>query len=133
VLVSRVLPPQAAPVQVKAAEPAQRKEIPGALSVVASKEPPRVTPVTNPAREPSRRGPVWTVQVASLNQTRDADGIADKLKVKGYDAYVVAAEVKSKIWHRVRVGQGVDLSEAFELRTRLKGKENFDQAFIALR
>jgi len=133
VLVSRVLPPQAAPVQVKAAEPAQRKEIPAALSVVVSKEPPGVTPVTNPAREPSRRGPVWTVQVASLNQTRDADGIADKLKVKGYDAYVVAAEVKSKIWHRVRVGQGVDLSEAFELRMRLKGKENFDQAFIALR
>jgi hypothetical protein len=31
------------------------------------------------------------------------------------------------------VGQGVDLSEAFELRARLKAKENFDQAFIALR
>ena len=133
VLVSRVLPPQTVPVQDKAAEPAQRKEIPAALSVVVSKEPPRVSPITNPAREPSRRGPLWTVQVASLNQTRDADGIANKLKVKGYDAYVVAAEVKSKLWHRVRVGQGVDLSEAFELRARLKGKENFDQAFIALR
>jgi general secretion pathway protein D len=133
VLVSRVLPPQTAPVQDKAAAPAQRKEIPAGLSMVAPKELPRATPATNAAREPSRRGPVWTVQVASLNQTRDADGIADKLKVKGYDAYVVAAEVKSKIWHRVRVGQGVDLSEAFELRMRLKGKENFDQAFIALR
>jgi general secretion pathway protein D len=133
-LVSRAFPPQTVPVQDKAAEPAQRKEIPSALSVAALKEPPRATPnVTNSAREPSRRGPVWTVQVASLNQTRDADSIADKLKVKGYDAYVVAAEVKSKLWHRVRVGQGVDLSEAFELRTRLKGKENFDQAFIALR
>jgi general secretion pathway protein D len=133
VLVSRVLPPPTAPVQDKAAEPAQRKEISSALSVAALKEPPRVTPATNSAREPSRRGPVWTVQVASLNQTRDADGIADKLKVKGYDAYVIAAEVRSKLWHRVRVGQGVDLTEAFELRTRLKGKENFDQAFIALR
>jgi cell division septation protein DedD len=102
--------------------------------VVAPKELPRVTPAaTNSAREPSRRGAVWTVQVASLNQTRDAEGVADKLKVKGYDSYVVAAEVKSKIWHRVRVGQGVDLSEAFELRTRLKAQENFDQAFIALR
>ena len=101
--------------------------------MVVPKELPRVTPATSSGREPSRRGPVWTVQVASLNQTRDADGIADKLKVKGYDAYVVAAEVKSKIWHRVRVGQGVDLNEAFELRMRLKGKENFDQAFIALR
>jgi general secretion pathway protein D len=134
VLVSRVLPPQTAPVQDKAAERVQRKEIPAALSVIAPKELPRATSAaTNPAREPSRRGPVWTVQVASLNQTRDADGIADKLKIKGYDAYVVAAEVKSRLWHRVRVGQGVDLSEAFELQTRLKGKENFDQAFIALR
>jgi general secretion pathway protein D len=133
VLVSRVLPPQAAPVQDRGAEPAQRKEIPSALSVATLKEPPRVTPVTNPARESSRRGPLWTVQVASLNQTRDAEGIAGNLKGKGYDAYVVAAEVKSKLWHRVRVGQGVDLSEAFELRARLKAKENFDQAFIALR
>jgi cell division septation protein DedD len=133
VLVSRVLPAQAAPVRDKATEPVQPKKIPAELSMVVPKELPRVTLATSSGREPSRRGPVWTVQVASLNQTRDADGIADKLKVKGYDAYVVAAEVKSKIWHRVRVGQGVDLSEAFELRMRLKGKENFDQAFIALR
>jgi general secretion pathway protein D len=131
---SRVLPAQTGTVRDRVAEPAPRKEIPSALSVATLKEPPRVTPsVTNSAREPSRRGAIWTVQVASLNQTRDAEGIADKLKVKGYDSYVVAAEVKSKIWHRVRVGQGVDLSEAFELRMKLKSKENFDQAFIALR
>ena len=84
-----------------------------------------MTPVTNPARESSRRGPLWTVQVASLNQTRDAEGIAGKLKGKGYDAYVVAAEVKSKLWHRVRVGQGVDLSEAFELRSETQGQREF--------
>ena len=132
-LVSRALPLPPAPKSDNVANPPPRREIPGALSVVVSKEPPRVTPVTNPARESSRRGPLWTVQVASLNQTRDAEGIAGKLKGKGYDAYVVAAEVRSKLWHRVRVGQGVDLSEAFELRARLKAKENFDQAFIALR
>src|SRR5262245_59609872 len=133
-LASRVLPAQTGTVRDRVAEPAPRKEIPSALSVATLKEPPRVTPsVTNSARERSRRGAIWTVQVASLNQTRDAEGIADKLKVKGYDSYVVAAEVKSKIWHRVRVGQGVDLSEAFELRMKLKSKENFDQAFIALR
>ena len=132
-LVSRVSAPQTAPTEKKVTEPV-RKETPGPVALVVPKEQPRVTTTaTNSAREPSRRGAVWTVQVASLNQTRDAEGVADKLKVKGYDSYVVAAEVKSKIWHRVRVGQGVDLSEAFELRTRLKDKENFDQAFIALR
>jgi general secretion pathway protein D len=134
-LVSRVSAPQTAHAGKKATEPVQQhKEPPGPVALVAPREQPRANPIpTNAAREPSRRGAVWTVQVASLNQTRDAEGVADKLKVKGYDSYVVAAEVKSKLWHRVRVGQGVDLSEAFELRTRLKGKENFDQAFIALR
>jgi general secretion pathway protein D len=134
-LVSRVSAPQTAPAGKKVTEPVQpRKEPLGPVTLLAPKEPPRVaTPATNSVREPSRRGAVWTVQVASLNQTRDAEGVADKLKVKGYDSYVVAAEVKSKIWHRVRVGQGVDLSEAFELRARLKDKENFDQAFVALR
>jgi general secretion pathway protein D len=135
VLVSRVLPaPSSTPVQDKTGGAAQRQKIPAELSSVAPKELPRVTPAaTNSVREPSRRGPVWTVQVASLNQTRDAEGVADKLKVKGYDAYVIAAEVKSKIWHRVRVGQGVDLGEATELRKTLRSRESFDQAFIALR
>ena len=97
------------------------REIPSALSVATLREPPRVTPVTNPARESSRRGPLWTVQVASLNQTRDAE-VAGKLKGKGYDAYVVAAEVKSKLWHRVRVGQEVILVKplSFERDSRPK-------------
>ena len=134
-LVSRVLSPQPVPAGEKLTEPGRpRRESPGSMSLVAPKEQTRANPIPpNAARETSRRGAVWTVQVASLNQTRDAEGVADKLKIKGYDSYVVAAEVKSKIWHRVRVGQGVDLSEAFELRTILKAQENFDQAFIALR
>ncbi|HEY6363861.1 MAG TPA: type II secretion system secretin GspD [Candidatus Binatia bacterium] len=133
-LVSRVLPSPTAPVQDKVADAAQRQKIPAELSRVTPKELPRVTTAaTNSAREHSRRGPLWTVQVASLNQTHDAEGVADKLKIKGYDAYVIAAEVKSKIWHRVRVGQGVDLGEATELRKTLRSKESFDQAFIALR
>ena len=129
-LVSRVLPPQTGLVGDKGAEPTQRKEIASRLSVVAPKEPPRAT---KSASEPHRPTPLWTVQVASLVQSRDAEGIARKLKDKSYDAYVVAAEVKSKIWHRVRVGHGVDLTEAVELRKTLKSKENFDQAFIALK
>lgn len=133
-LMSGALPSQTAPVRDRTPEPPQRKEISSAVSVAALKEPPRLTPTdSNSGHASSRRGPVWTVQVASLNQTRDAEGVAGKLKVKGYDAYVVAAEVRSKLWHRVRVGQGIELSEAFELRTRLRAKEHFDQAFVALR
>jgi hypothetical protein len=49
---------------------------------------------------------------------------------QGYDAYVVAAEVKSKLWHRVRVGQGVDLSEAFEL-DETQRQRKFDRIYRA--
>jgi type II secretion system protein D len=134
-LMSRVSSPPSAPAGERLTEPARLpKETPRSTTRVVAQEQPRANPIpTNAAREPSRRGAVWTVQVASLNQTRDAEGVADKLKIKGYDSYVIAAEVHAKIWHRVRVGQGVDLSEAFELRTRLRSRENFDQAFVALR
>lgn len=133
-LMSGALPPPTPPVLYKELKPPPRREILSSTSVAALKEPPRLTPTdSNSGHASSRRGPVWTVQVASLNQNRDAEGVAGKLKVKGYDAYVVAAEVRSKLWHRVRVGQGIGLSEAFELRTRLRSKEHFDQAFVALR
>jgi general secretion pathway protein D len=132
--VSRVLPQQTVPVRENVTEPAQRKEAASTLSVVAPKEQSRVALAgATPARDPHRPSPLWTVQVAALNQTRDAEGVASKLKDKGYDAYVVAAEVKSKIWHRVRVGQGVNLGQAVELRNALRARESFDQAFIAVR
>jgi general secretion pathway protein D len=128
-LVSRVLPQQTLPVRETVADPVQRKETTSTL-----KEQSRVPAVgANSARDPHRPSPLWTVQVASLNQTRDAESIAGRLKDKGYDAYVVAAEVKSKMWHRVRVGQGIDLGQAVELRNALKARESFDQAFIAVR
>ena len=133
-LMSGALSTPTAPVLNKTPEPPQGREIRSPTSVASLKEPPRLTPAdSNTGHASSRRGPVWTVQVASLNQNRDAEGVAGKLKVKGYDAYVVAAEVRSKLWHRVRVGQGIELSEAFELRSRLRAREHFDQAFVALR
>jgi len=127
--VSRVLPQQTVPVHEKVVDPVQRKE-----TVSTLKEQFRAPAVgATSARDPHRPSPLWTVQVASLNQTRDAESIAGRLKDKGYDAYVVAAEVKSKIWHRVRVGQGVNLGQAVELRNALRARESFDQAFVAVR
>ena len=128
-LVSRVLPQQTVPVREKVVDPVQRKE-----TVSTLKEQFRAPAVgATSARDPHRPSSLWTVQVASLNQTRDAESIAGRLKDKGYDAYVVAAEVKSKIWHRVRVGQGIALGQAVELRNALKARESFDQAFVAVR
>jgi cell division protein FtsN len=98
------------------------------------KEQPRVPPVAASSMpEPHRPSPLWTVQVASFHQSRDAEGVAGQLKGRGYDAYVIAAEVKSKIWHRVRVGQGIHHRQALELRNALMARESFADAFIAVR
>jgi cell division septation protein DedD len=134
-LVSRALPPQTVPSAGKMANPPeQNKEMSVALSGVVPKEHPRVPPVVaNSMPEPHRPSSLWTVQVASFVQSGDAEGVAGKLKGKGYDAYVIAAEVKSRIWHRVRVGQGINHGQAVELRNALIASESFEDAYIAVR
>jgi cell division septation protein DedD len=69
--------------------------------------------------------------VAAFARTHDAETLAGKLKDKGYDAYVMVAEVNSKVWHRVRIGQTAELPKALELRKRLQATENFAQAYVA--
>jgi cell division septation protein DedD len=134
-LVSRALPPQTVPSAGKMANPPeQNKEMSVALSGVVPKEHPRVPPVVaNSMPEPHRPSSLWTVQVASFVQSGDAEGVAGKLKGKGYDAYVIAAAVKSRIWHRVRVGQGINHGQAVELRNALIASESFEDAYIAVR
>jgi DedD protein len=135
-LVSRALPSQTVLSSEKVVNPPkQGKETTLARSTGVLKEPPRVPPVAAASSmpEPHRPSPLWTVQVASFHQSRDAEDIAGQLKGKGYDAYVIAAEVKSKIWHRVRVGQGINQRQAVELRNALMARESFADAFIAVR
>lgn len=75
----------------------------------------------------------WTVQVAALAALRDADMIAEQLRREGYDAYVVTAQLDSKTWHRVRVGQLKRLAEAMELRKALAANRQFKDPYVAAR
>jgi cell division septation protein DedD len=65
----------------------------------------------------------WTVQVNAFRQEADARNLGQKLTQKGYDAYVVPAEVRDRIWYRVRVGRFATREEARVLQEELKSKE----------
>jgi hypothetical protein len=64
-----------------------------------------------------------TVQVASLQDAKDASEMVRLLKRKGYEAYSVTFSLPEKgTYHRVRVGRFVDFSEASRVATRLEGE-----------
>jgi cell division septation protein DedD len=47
----------------------------------------------------------WTIQVAALKDTVEADRIVARLKQQGYPAFRLTGEIVGKgVWHRVRIG-----------------------------
>jgi cell division septation protein DedD len=56
------------------------------------------------AAPPSPAGS-WTIQVAALKDTVEADRIVARLKQQGYPAFRLTGEIVGKgVWHRVRIG-----------------------------
>lgn len=64
----------------------------------------------------------WVVQVASVNSAEAAEGLQNKLRGKGYPAFVEQAEVNGRLYFRVRVGPEVDKASADGLAKRLAGE-----------
>lgn len=75
----------------------------------------------------------WTVQVAAVAALKDAERLAGQLRKDGYEAYVVTAQVDSKTWHRVRIGQLERLKEALELKKALANNRQFKDPYVAAR
>ncbi len=83
--------------------------------------------------ESKESGKGWTIQVNAFPDERSAKTWVDRLKNKGYNAYVAEVNVKGKIWYRVRVGQYGTREEAKKVEEVLKTKENYTKSFIASR
>ncbi len=77
---------------------------------------------------PSSHG--WSVQIASTLDEKAALKLQEKLKTQGYDAFIVAAEVNSAPWYRVRVGRFGAKQEAESTRQVLQSKEHIRSAFV---
>lgn len=83
------------------------------------------------SKSPSKKG--YSVQVASLRFSDDADDLAVRLRKKGYDAYVVPANIpgKGKLY-RVRIGDFTGRKEASSYAAGLKKKDPlFKSVFVA--
>ena len=115
----------------KEAKPPQKKAKPEIKeSKAQAKEEP--APSVDQA-ESKENGKRWTVQVNAFPDERSAKSWVDRLKNKGYNAYVTEVSIKGKTWYRVRVGEYGTREEARKVEETLKTKENYPKAFIASR
>ena len=75
-------------------------------------------------------GKNWRAQVNAYPDERSAKLIADRLKSKGYNAYVSDVQNQGKTWYRVSVGRYTSRDEADKTLEALRNKENFPKAFV---
>ena len=73
----------------------------------------------------------WSVQIAAVPGKAIADTLTERLKARGYDSYVVTAEVKGQTYYRVRVGHFDAREEAESTRQALASQEAYRGAYIA--
>ncbi len=73
----------------------------------------------------------WSVQVAAAPAKDLADTLAQQLTAKGYDGYVVQANVNGQTYYRVRVGHFDGRQEAESVRQSLARQEGYQDAYLA--
>jgi cell division septation protein DedD len=87
-------------------------------------------PAEDDARE-SRRP--WTVQVNAFPDEKSAKTWVDRLKDKGYNAYLSESRIQGRVWYRVRVGRFETRDEAEKTQEALKRREDLAKAFATSR
>jgi cell division septation protein DedD len=83
-----------------------------------------------PAPSLEKTGKHWVVQVMATTYPDVAVVGMEKLNAKGYNAFVVEAEIDGKIWYRVRLGTFKTRREAETLGALVRLKEGFHDAFV---
>jgi cell division septation protein DedD len=109
-----------APTSAPAAEPAKSNAAPVAKAEAASK------PEPAPATAPAQPG-VWAVQVVALTDRAAATAVLDRLRAKGYQAFLVTPRPNAPVQnYKVQVGRFADRAEAEQVAGRLKNEEQFE-------
>jgi cell division septation protein DedD len=109
----------------KTLDSARKEEKSGLKKLSQSNPNAAASPTANHARGsdqgPDQADKNFTIQVASLRDSRDADKLVNKLKKGGYPAYRSIGKIPGKgIWFRVRVGYFKNRTEAGLTLKRLK-------------
>jgi DedD protein len=80
------------------------------------------TASTKPATPSAPAKNHFSVQVASVQESRGAEKLVAELRKKGYQAYQIRSEVAGKgVWYRIRVGAFEERAAAAKMLARLKG------------
>jgi cell division septation protein DedD len=89
----------------------------------ASPRAPAAAPTERTAAPPATAGTPYAVQIAALNDRKEADAMARRLSSKGYAAYVVAPAHGTPAVYRVRIGTFKTRREAESMAARLQKEE----------
>jgi len=89
--------------------------------VTPQKDTPAVKQIASKKAVPLSSG-VWVVQIGAFITKDSAEALARDARGKGYEAFVVKAEVGGKTYFRVRIGTGKQRSDAENLASDLAGK-----------
>ena len=116
--------------QTKAEAPAVKAVEKKAEKSAAAEAAPKKAETTETAADKDQ-SKIWRAQVNAYPDERSAKQIVDRLKNKGYNAYVNEVQNNGKTWFRVSVGKYSSRGEADKAVEALKTKENFPKAFVA--
>ena len=83
--------------------------------------------------EAKQSGKPWTVQVNAFPDEKSAKTWVDRLKEKGYNAYLSESRVGGRLWYRVRVGRFDSREEAEKTQESLRKKEQLSRSFTTSR
>ncbi|EIC19443.1 SPOR domain-containing protein [Thiorhodovibrio frisius] len=99
--------------------PPPEKPAPRVSGTTPSSQPaPVAKPIEKPPAVPAGVTS-WVVQVASLSVADAATGLRDKLRSKGYSAFVEQAQINGATFYRVRVGPESDRARADKMATAI--------------
>lgn len=73
----------------------------------------------------------WAVQVGSFRDKSNAIGLRDKLRKKGYDAYVDEVKLDGKPLYRLRVGPVAKRPKAEDIAHKLKAEEKMNALVVS--
>jgi cell division septation protein DedD len=116
--------------RVKVEAPAKREVSKRAEKADPAGDTPKKTEAERSA-ETKEQGVVWRVQVNAFPDDRSAKQLVERLKNKGYNAYVTEVQNRGKTWYRVSVGRYSSREQADKAVEALKSKENYSKAFAA--
>jgi cell division septation protein DedD len=97
--------------------------------IQAPSEPAKTRPVVH-SGESADSSKKWSVQISAAPAKEIADTLVRRLKVNGYDGYIIQAEVKGQTYYRVRVGRFDTREQAESVRQSLAHQQGYRDAYL---